>query len=332
MIMELNRDGIKKILVFRALQLGDLLCSVPAFRALRGAFPQAHIAILGLPWMSMLRDRFPHYIDEFIWFPGYPGLPEQPLHPEATAGCIMDIINRKFDLAIQMQGNGSVVNPLVELFGARHTAGFCTVGHYCPNKEFFLPYPEGIPEVHRHLALMGHLGVDAGDDALEFPVTAADEADLQRASLHLPEGQYVCIHPGSRGAWRQWPAEHFAAMADLCMKHGLQPVLTGTADELPIVYKVKSHMRHEPIVAAGKTNLGAIAALLKHSTGLISNCTGISHIASALRTPSVVISMDGEPERWAPLNKSLHTTIDWTRTQDLTVVQQAVEEQFLKTA
>jgi ADP-heptose:LPS heptosyltransferase len=46
---------------------------------------------------------------------------------------------------------------------------------------------------------------------------------------------------------------------------------------------------------------------------LIANCTGVSHIAAATRTPSFVISMDGEPERWGPLNQILHVTKDWTR-------------------
>ncbi len=46
---------------------------------------------------------------------------------------------------------------------------------------------------------------------------------------------------------------------------------------------------------------------------LIANCTGVSHIAAAVKTPSVIISMDGEPERWSPVNKNLHHVIDWTK-------------------
>jgi ADP-heptose:LPS heptosyltransferase len=56
--------------------------------------------------------------------------------------------------------------------------------------------------------------------------------------------------------------------------------------------------------------------LIESAYLLISNCTGVSHIAAALETPSLVISMDGEPERWGPINTRFHHTIDWTRNPD----------------
>src|SRR5207249_22584 len=56
----------RSIVMLRALQLGDLLCTVPVFRAIRRAFPDAEISLIGLPWARELIDRLPGYIDELI--------------------------------------------------------------------------------------------------------------------------------------------------------------------------------------------------------------------------------------------------------------------------
>jgi ADP-heptose:LPS heptosyltransferase len=98
-----------------------MLCAIPAIKALRFAYPDAQITLIGLPWAKSLTERFSHYFDEFIQFPGYPGLPEQKLDPKAFTTFLSEVQSRKFDLAIQMQGNGSVINPMVELFGAKFT-------------------------------------------------------------------------------------------------------------------------------------------------------------------------------------------------------------------
>ncbi len=108
-------------------------------------------------------------------------------------------------------------------------------------------------------------------------------------------------------------------------------IVTGTKDEAAIVENVISRMKNQPINAAGKTTLGAIGVLIKNAFALVSNCTGVSHIASALKTRSIVISLDGEPERWAPLSKELHTTIDWTTTNDFNAVLKVAEELLTNT-
>jgi ADP-heptose:LPS heptosyltransferase len=73
-------------------------------------------------------------------------------------------------------------------------------------------------------------------------------------------------------------------------------------------------MRNESIDLTGKTSLGALGALLQDAAFIISNCTGVAHVAAALKIPGIVISMDGEPTRW---KHSYHTVTDWTKNAHL---------------
>jgi ADP-heptose:LPS heptosyltransferase len=321
----LSAHPIKKIVVFRALQLGDLLCSIPAFRALRTTYPDAEITLVGLPWAESLLTRFPDYFDAFIAFPGYPGLPEQELEPEKTVRFLREIQQQKFDLALQMQGNGSIVNPLVELFGAFYTAGFYREEDYRPNP-LFLKYPDNVPEIERHLLLMNHLGIPSVGKELEFPLNSYDHDAFDQLNLQIVPQKYVCIHPGSRSIARQWPPAYFASLADYCQEQGFDVIITGTKDEALLADEVMQNMKHEAYNLAGKTSLGAVAVLIKNSFALISNCTGVSHIAAAYGTPSVVISLHGEPKRWSPLDQSKHRTIDWTTTPNFNLVMDRLVE------
>lgn len=312
---------IHKIAVFRALQLGDMLCAVPALRALRKAFPAAHISLIGLPWAMDFVARFHLYIDELIVFPGYPGLPEQPAaNPRRVKGFIREMQARKFDLLLQMQGNGSIVNALLAECGAGILAGFCQQDNDCPDRARFIRYPDHLPEIRRHLLLLDHLDIPAAGDELEFPLTTQDADTFRQLALPFADGEYICVHPGSRSVLRQWPPACFAALADRFAARGWPVVITGTESERGVTAKVRSLMQADAIDLAGKTTPGSLAMLIKGAGALFSNCTGVSHVAAAVRTRSIIISMDGEPLRWAPLDKKLHRTVDWTVQQDFDAV------------
>jgi ADP-heptose:LPS heptosyltransferase len=300
-----------KIAILRALQLGDLLCSIPAIRSLRAAYPDAEITLLGLPWAASFVERFNNYFDRFIHFPGYPGLPEQSYSAEEWRKFVTAMQKEQFDLVLQMQGNGTIVNEFLPVFEAKQVAGFYSSN--CPvDSGLFLEYPVAISEIHRHLLLMQHLGIPSHGEYLEMPLTKKDEEDFKSLLLPITDKKYVVIHPGARGTSRQWPPAYFAALADYCIEQGYTVVITGVKDEIDITTELRKCMKHVAMDLTGKTTLGAVALLIKNAFMLISNCTGVSHIASAFETPSIVISMDGEPERWAPLNKKLHHVIDWT--------------------
>lgn len=307
---KLEQFDPKNIIIFRALHLGDLLNAVPAFRALRSAFPHSHIALVGLPWSNEFVKRFHTYLDEFIDFPGCPGLPERTPDLARLLSFLQELQARKLDLALQMQGSGEIVNTLSDLFGAKQTAGFYLPGQYCPDKNFFLEYPEHEPEAWRHLRLMEFLGIPLAGDELELPIFEDDwrtfEKMKKRANL---QREYVCIHPGSRGLHRRWPSEHFAAIADRLAALGYQVVLTGTDSEAHLTASVALHMRAPFIDLAGQTDLGTLGALVANARLIFSNDTGVSHVAAALKTPSVILFPVPESIRWAPQNEQLHRRV-----------------------
>ena len=68
-------------------------------------------------------------------------------------------------------------------------------------------------------------------------------------------------------------------------------------------------MRLPVLNIAGQTDLGILAQLLANARLLISNDTGVSHMAAALKTPSVILFSASAPERWQPLNHELHWAV-----------------------
>ena len=316
--MKIVPQKITKIGVFRALQLGDMLNAIPAIRCLRKAYPDAEIVLIGLPWATSFVKRFSNYFDRFIHFPGYAGLPEQPFDEAAYQSFLQQIKTEQFSLLLQMQGNGTIVNNMLLQWNAKQIGGFYNLQSKV-DSELFMPYPDYGSEIHRHLLLMQHLGLPLCGDQLEFPTTKEDEKEWQQLRLFFDVKPYVCIHPGSRGTWRQWQPEYFAKLADCCAERGFLPIVTGTKEEADITQKVLDAMTQNAVNLTGKTTLGSLALLIKNARCLIANCTGVSHIASATQTPSIIISMDGEPERWSPLNTNIHFVTDWTKHPDFLI-------------
>ncbi|MFL5845870.1 MAG: glycosyltransferase family 9 protein, partial [Solirubrobacteraceae bacterium] len=121
--MDLRSLAPRRIAVFRALFLGDLLCSIPALNALDRRFPDAEITLVGLPWAKELAERLPA-VDHFAEFPGYPGIPEVPCGPGRMTDFLAEARRVGYDLAIQLHGSGEISNGFVADLGASTSLGF----------------------------------------------------------------------------------------------------------------------------------------------------------------------------------------------------------------
>ena len=291
--------------------LGDLLCAVPAFRALRRALPDAEITLVGLAWARGFVERFDSYFDDFLELPGFPGLPEIAPRTGEFPAFLSAAQSRRFDLAIQMHGSGSYVNSVTSLLGARRTAGFYVPGEWLPDAETFLEYPEAATETGRFLRLMEFLGVPPAGDALEFPLHEKDQEEFGAlAEAHnLVPNSYVCLHPGARFPSRRWQPEKFAAVADALASAGWRIVLTGTAGEGDLTAAVGRAMKADFVDLTGKTSLGALGVLLDSAALLISNDTGVSHVAAGLNVPRIVLVLGSDGARWQRSGDASHRVV-----------------------
>jgi ADP-heptose:LPS heptosyltransferase len=304
---------VRRIVVLRALMLGDTLCAVPALRAIRRAWPEARIALLGLPASREYLERL-SCVDEWLAFPGWPGLPEQAVDVRALPGFLSAMQAVRWDLAIQLHGSGQLTNPLLQLLGARATAGFHGGGALVPAADAarYCPWPTEGRETQRLLALCAHLGLPAQDEALEFPLCAADDDALLDAWPGWRDLPYACVHAGAQLSSRRWPVARFAAVAQALHEAGLAVVLTGTLGERALVAALSQQLRQRGLPhvnLVGRTGLWTLGALLRRARLLVCNDTGVSHVAAALGTPSVVASCGSDAERWAPPDRGRHRVL-----------------------
>jgi ADP-heptose:LPS heptosyltransferase len=292
-----------RIAIFRALPgLGDLVCATPALRALRLARPDVEITLIGLERTRPLVERYRHLIDDFLPFPGFPGLPEQRLDPAALPPFLIAAQRRRFDLAIQLHGSGSIANLVVGLLGARRTAGHVPPGAARPDPETFLPWIEDASEVRRSLRLMALLGWPSSDERLDFRI-APDTA------IPPVPAPYVVVHPGASVPSRRWAAGGFVDVANALAADGYHVVLTGSVDEQGHNAQVAHGITTAVTNLTGRTSLDELGAVVRGARLLLANDTGVAHLADALGVPSVVVFTGSNASRWSPLDATRHRAV-----------------------
>lgn len=294
---------VSRIAIFQALQLGDLLCTTPAMRALRQHYPDAEITLIGSAWAGDMVARLPS-VDRFIPFPGYPGIAESPMPPPATSPAWPH-----FDLAIQLHGAGSISNGFIASLDAA-----LTLGHGDPGDDrltFRRPWREAEPKPLQWLRLISLLGVPDLGSQLEFPLMPDERhraASLIGATGSKP---VVGVHVGASIPERRWPPESFAAVIDgIAARIDCRFILTGSAPEREWTARTQAATSTPVINLAGMTSLGEFGAVISQFDLLLTNDTGASHMAAAMGTPSVVLFGPADPRRWAPLDAGRHRVIN----------------------
>ncbi|MFF7896107.1 glycosyltransferase family 9 protein [Streptomyces sp. NPDC007907] len=271
------RPARPRLLVLRALGLGDLLAGVPALRALRRAHPD-HELVLAAPAELAPVARATGAVDRLL----------PACAPGREVPRSLDWSGPPPDVAVDLHGNGPLSHRLLaELRPARLLA----FAHPDTPEIDGPPWYAEEHERDRWCRLLRWYGVDADPRDLRLPPP-------QTAS---PAPGAAVLHPGAGSPARCWPVERYAAVAAGLRARGLRVVVTGGADEGDLVARLaKQADLADTDVFGDGLPFGRLSALVAAASCVISGDTGIAHLAAAHGTPSVTLFGPVAPSRWGP--------------------------------
>ena len=118
-------------------------------------------------------------------------------------------------------------------------------------------------------------------------------------------GAYWVFAPGAEyGPAKLWPAEHYAELArSLHRRHGQPVLLLGSAKEAALCAQIAAHAPGACRVLAGQTSLQDAMALIAAARGVVSNDSGLMHVAAAFGVPQAAVFGSTSPEHTPPLNQ-----------------------------
>jgi ADP-heptose:LPS heptosyltransferase len=133
-------------------------------------------------------------------------------------------------------------------------------------------------------------------------------ADPTRLDLELPPGPVppgaegaTLVHPGAASPSRRWPPERFAEVARAEAAAGRRVVVTGGPAEADLARDVAWRAGlPEGAVHAGQGGVLDLGRLVGAAERVVCGDTGVAHLATALRTPSVLLFGPVSPALWGP--------------------------------
>jgi len=302
-------DDVRRIAVLRANGIGDYVVAEPALAAVRAAYPDAEITLLGATHHVALLEGRPSPVDRVVTVPLVPGVRVGP-DPDATAEEVEAWCASQraygYDLAVQMHGGGRNSNRLLLRLGARVTAGAATPD--APRPDRWVPYTSYQHDTIRWLEVAAAAGATATRIEPRFAVT---DDDLKSSHDVVPESDapLVVVHPGATDARRCYPEERLGAVAQDLADRGARVVVAGGAGEADRVERVAAGMRTAPETAVGTLDLPGLIGLLSRARLMIGNDSGPRHLAGALGTPTVAVFTYANLADVAPLTRVWHRVL-----------------------
>ncbi len=272
------------ILVVRFSSIGDVLLTTPVLRAIKTRWPAAHVTFLTKERFAAVIEGNPH-VDEIV-----------KVSDSADVAGLRSVaherLRRPWDLFVDLHG-GIRSRLLGRMLNARYKVRYSnlrlrrTILIY-GRVDLYGPQPPSVPE--RYAACLKKFGVELDKKPCELHL---NESDRQEAVSLLGERwpghtiKYLAVAPGAAWPIKRWPAENFAGAArKISEQKGWKIVLLGGPDDKNICARVAGGLGGcDYIDLSGKLSLRGSAAAVERAQYLLTNDTGLMHIATATGTP-----------------------------------------------
>ena len=302
----------RNILVIDFGQLGDVVMSLPALRAIRERFPLARITVMvGRPGAEIIEMSgyadFALEVDRVALRDGF-----KPLSLLKIIQVVKDVRRRQFDFVIDLH-SFSETNLLgffsgapKRLFSRRPGRSLDFLANFSPKP----PVDKNDPDQHlvdRYLDVLVPLGIKVPPRVPRLMIRIEDDRAVDamlrksKAEMGVP---LVGLFPGAGHPGRCWPLEQFAQLADFLIRNdGVRPVIFVGPEERHLVQRMRA-LFPASCVILDKLSIPQLAAAQARLAVFVSNDTGPVHIAAAVGTPIVVLIDLPRPHAYVPTSTS----------------------------
>ncbi len=286
-----------KILLTQLRRIGDVITTTPAVRAIRAAWPKATIDYLTEPPSDEIFRASP-YINNIITMNRRPS-------PLQYIQLVRRLRKNKYNVVIDFFGNPTSAY-LTWLSGAKHRVGFDI--HF--RKHFYTHitntgmFPFHIYAGLHKLALAAHIGAMPVGYEPEFPITVETqrEADDFLASLGVTAGDtLVTLGIATRHAFRQWPLDRFASVADALIEryHAKVLFIYGPGEEKH-ARTVQALMKHRALPEYPHSTISRMRGVFTRAALHIGCDNGPANIAKASGIHNIIIYSNTRASSWTP--------------------------------
>jgi heptosyltransferase-2 len=290
------------ILVIGPSWVGDMVMSQVLYIYLQQSRPGVAIDVLAPAWSEPLLQRMPEVRSAIT----------MPLgHGELGLGRRWRIGRRlrarHYDQALLLPN--SFKSALVPLFaGIPHRTGWRGEQRYGLVNDLRVLDEQALPLMVQRFVALGQAPGEAIPGRLPVPRLAIDRGQALRCGQQMgvvPDRPLLALCPGAEfGGAKRWPQDYYAELADRYLAEGWQVALFGSANDRPVTAAISELCGGHPrcLDLAGRTTLAEAVDLLSLATAVVSNDSGLMHIAAALARPLVVVYGATSPGFTPPLN------------------------------